>query len=121
MVYRDPAQGPRADAEAVAVRELADRAAKLRRAVLLPAIVAGVAGAIAGYLAVREIQFALFHVQLPWLSGLLGSLPPLAGGARIGQALGNALVARRAPAWLEAATQRHALPRGTLDDYRAVL
>ena len=101
--------------------ELAARAARLRRAILVPSIVLGVVGGIAGYLVIREVQFTFFQLQLPWVSGLLGCFPPLAGAFRLGRLAGNAVVAKRAPAWLEAATRRHGLPSHALDDYLPIL
>jgi len=117
--YRD--EFPAADPEELAVKELAARAARVRRGILVPAIVVGLLGAIAGYLAVREIQFAMLHAQMPWLSGVVGGVPPFAAALKVAQRAGDAAVARRAPAWVAEQLERHGLPPGSLDDFLSVL
>lgn len=116
-----PADFPPIDGEELAVKVLAARASRLRRAILFPGIVAGLVGAVVGYWLVREAQFALFNVQVPWISGVVGSLPPFAASLRITQKLGDAAVRKRAPQWVEEQIRRHRLQPGVLDEYTTVL
>ncbi|HVH47085.1 MAG TPA: hypothetical protein VM925_32300 [Labilithrix sp.] len=121
MPYREPIDFPPVDGEELAVKQLAARASRLRRTIIVPSIVAGLAGAVVGYLLVREVQFAMFHAQMPWLSGVIGCIPPLTAALRIAQKLGDAAVGKRAPAWVEEQIRLHNLPPGVLDEYLTVL
>jgi hypothetical protein len=118
---RDPLDFPRVDGEELAIRELAARASRLRRIILMPAIVAGLAGSVVGYLLVRDLQFTILHAQLPSLSGVVGGIPPFAAALRIAQKLGNAAVSTRAPAWVDEQIRLRDLPPGALDEYLTVL
>ena len=119
--YRESTDVALVDGEALAIKELAARAARLRRRIMIPCIAAGLAGAVAGYLLVREIQFAMVHAQMPWLSGVVGGIPPFSVSLRLAQKLGDAAVSKRAPAWVEEQIRVHDLPAGVLDDYLTVL
>ena len=122
MPFREaPSDFPPADGEELAVKELATRAARLRRVILLPTILAGVFAGIAGYLLVREIQFSMWNAQIPWLSGALGVFPPFAGALRLARYLSDAAVARRAPEWISEQAARHKIEASILEQYRSVL
>src|SRR6478736_5900902 len=102
MPFREaPADFPPADGEDLAVKVLAERAARLRRSILLPGIFGGLVAMILGYMLVRELQFAAFNAQIPWLSGALGGVPPFLASLRLTQMLGNIAVRKRAPAWID--------------------
>ena len=121
MPYREPIDFPPVDGEALAVKELAARASRLRRTILFPSIVAGLAASVVGYMLAREVQFALFQAQMPWLSGVIGGIPPFTASLRIAQKLGDAAVSKRAPAWVDEQLRLHNLPPGVLDEYLTVL
>lgn len=121
MPYRDATDFPARDAEELAIKEVAARASRLRRTILIPSIVIGVAGIVVGYLLVRELQLTMLHGQIPWLSGVVGGMPPFAAALRIGQKLGDAAVSKRAPAWIDEQIRLRKLPPGALDDYLIVL
>jgi hypothetical protein len=121
MAYRDVIDFPPVDGEALAIKELAARASRLRRRIFVPAIVLGLVASVVGYLLAREIQFATFGAQIPWLSGVIGGIPPFSAALRVGQKLGDVAVSKRAPGWVEEQIRVHQLPAGVLDEYLAVL
>lgn len=121
MAYRANEPPDDVDHEEIAVAALGRHARRVRQRILLPAIFGGLALAVGGYLVARELQFALMNAQWPWLSGVVGGLPPFAACVQIGRKMGDAIVRKRAPTWAADAVRTYELPEGSLDEFLEVL
>ena len=99
MPYRAPADVTEPpDPELAAARELHVRADRTHKLVLVPSIVVGLAAGVAGYLVVREACFATIGAHQPYVSGLIGMLPPFILAFRAARGIADALVRRAMPA-----------------------
>ena len=122
MVYRLSAR-PRLpdvddEVERAAILVLATNAARVRRATLLTGICFGLVASAVGYLVLRELQvFAFLGWYSPWLSAVVGGVPPFLGSIRVAGRVANSLVQRRAPTWIDEVTRLYRVKPSTLSEY----
>ena len=109
------------DAEALAGRELGQRAAKLRRRILLPHIIVGASLGIVGYFILREAQLGSFGMHMPYVTGGVSFVPCFLGSGWLGRRAADAAVRLKMRGWCAELIARHRLPAGALDDYAAFL
>lgn len=89
--------------------------------VLTLGAVGGLVSAVAGYLALRELQLAMYGLHFPWLTATVGGTPFLWAWLRSSRRLGDSIVRRRAPKWIEELVGRYRVPLATLDEYKDLI
>jgi hypothetical protein len=109
------------DAETLAGRELGERAAKLRRRILLPHLIVGATLGIVGYVILREAQLRSFGMHMPYVTGGVSFAPCFLGSGWLGRRAADAAVRLKMRGWCDELITRHRLSAGTLDDYAAFL
>jgi hypothetical protein len=115
MTYRAPGERDEPiDGEAAAIEELGRRARRLRHAVHVPVLLAGVFLGVVAYLLLREAILAYLGGHIPWLTGALTVGPIFALAFRIAPRLGDALAARALPKWRADVARRYGLDEAAL-------
>jgi len=109
------------EAEALAASELARRANRLHKLVIIPSILLGLVLGVAGYFLLRNVQFDLFGAHVPWLTGVLGVGGPVGGSFYVAERLAAFVKARRRGPWLEDVAARYGVPIEALEDYATLL
>jgi hypothetical protein len=119
LPYREPtapeAEPP--DAELEAARALHRRADRIRKAVLVPSILGGIALGFGGYLGLRELFFSAFGAHQPVVTGVVGMLPPVLAAFWLARAASDALVRRALPSWRAELARAHGLSEEALDEH----
>ncbi|MDI3284104.1 hypothetical protein [Polyangium sp. 15x6] len=111
--------GPEAEAEAAS--ELARRAKRLNKLVIVPCVVLGLVLGVVAYFLLRKLQLELFGRHIPWITGALGYGGPLGGSFHLAARAAAFFMARRRGPWLEDVAARYGVPVETLEDYAALL
>ncbi len=120
--YRDPSEAPEErDPEAAAIEELGRRAGRVRMLFIVPTLLVGIGVGVALYVLLRELQFALVHGHIPYVTGAVAFFPTFGGAMRLGPRLGDAAVRRRLPAWREELAQREGLDAAQLAETTKLL
>lgn len=109
------------DAEALAGRELGERAAKLRRRILVPHILIGAVLGVIGYVLLREVQLQRMGMHMPYATGGASFAPCFLGAMWLGKRAADAAVRLKMRGWCDELVKRHRLPAGALDDYAGFL
>lgn len=109
------------DAEALAARELAARASKLRKRIYVPHLVVGIALGIVGYLVLREAQLRSYGMHVPYVTAGMSFAPCFLGAVWLGRRAADAAVRLKMRKWCDELIARHRLAPGTLDDYASFL
>jgi len=60
-------------------------------------------------------------VHFPWLSATVGGVPFFLASLRISRRVGNSIVRRSAPRWVEELAARYRVPLATLAEYKDLL
>ena len=102
------------DHEAAAIEQLARRALRLRRAVIVPVLVAGMVLGLAAYAMLREVFLGRFGVNFPWATAAVTVGPIFTLAIRVAPRLGNAVAARALPRWRRELARRHGLDEALL-------
>lgn len=120
--YRRPSPGlPPPEAEEQAAAELTKRASRVRTFTIVPCVLLGLATGIAGYWALRELQFQIIGAHVPWLTGAVGIGVPFGGGLQAARRLSDGLVRWRRGAWVRQIASRYGLPEERLEEYGLLL
>jgi len=115
MTYRSPGEREEPiDGEAAAIEELTRRARRLRQAVHLPVLLAGIVVGVGAYIALRALILAQLGAHIPWLTGGLTVGPIFALAFRYAPKLGDALAARALPRWRAEIARRYGLDEASL-------
>lgn len=109
------------DPELVCATELHRRADRIRRFVLAPTLLAGIALGIGGYFALREVFFATMGAHQPYLTGAVSILPSFVLSLRAARWASDALVRARIDAWTSELVSRHGVARDVLDDHVRII
>ncbi|MDC0746448.1 hypothetical protein [Polyangium mundeleinium] len=109
------------EAEAAAASELARRAMRLNKLVIVPCISLGLVLGVAGYFLLRQLQLELIGRHVPWVTGVLGVAGPLSGSFYVASRVSAFLMARRRGPWIEDVAARYGVPVEALEDYTALL
>jgi hypothetical protein len=116
--YREPTDvSEPPDPELAAARDLHARAERIRKLVVVPTVLLGLAGGVVGYMVLREVFFAAFGAHQPLLTGVLGMLPPFLLSFRAAGAISDALVRRASPRWQRELAAHYTLDESILDDH----
>jgi hypothetical protein len=117
--YRD-ASAPEAeppDAELVCATELHRRADRIRRVILVPGLLSGIALGVVGYLALRELFFATLRAHQPYVTGLLTILPAFVGSLRAARWISDTVVGARVDGWSNELAKQHGVSAEALADH----
>ncbi len=122
MAYREPeAPVPEPpDAELEAARALHQRADRVRKIVLVPSILGGIALGFAGYLGARELFFAAIGAHQPVVTGVVGMLPPVLGAFWLARAASDVVVRRALPTWRAELARAHGVSEAALEEHARV-
>ena len=122
MPYRDPSEQPdETDPEAAAIAVLRTRASRVRTAIHVPLLLAGIAGGAVLYVVLRDLQFALNGAHIPWLTGVLSFVPTFGGSFWLAPRLADAVVRRALPTWRAALAKEHGLDPAELEETTRLL
>lgn len=95
---------PATDEEAVALAWLVAKARRVRRAVGLPILAAGLVAAAAGNWFFSRILFSAIDARAPYITVLLTALPIFVLGQALAAFAGRKVVLARSKAWIDAIT-----------------
>ncbi|HVK65886.1 MAG TPA: hypothetical protein VM694_15500 [Polyangium sp.] len=109
------------EAEAAAASELARRAMRLNKLIIVPCISLGLVLGVAGYFLLRQLQLELIGRHVPWVTGVLGVAGPLSGSFYVASRVSAFLMARRRGPWIEDVAAQYGVPVEALEDYTALL
>ncbi|HVK64622.1 MAG TPA: hypothetical protein VM694_09110 [Polyangium sp.] len=109
------------EAEAAAASELARRATRLNKLVIVPCISVGLILGVAGYFLLRQLQLEFLGRHIPWVTGVLGLAGPLRGSFYVASRVSAFLMARRRGPWIEDVAAQYGVPVEALEDYTALL
>lgn len=122
LPYRDPSEPPgETDPEAVAVAVLRKRVGRVRSAIHVPLLLAGIAGGAVLYVVLRDLQFARNGAHIPWLTGVLSFGPSFGGSFWLAPRLADAVVRRVLPTWRATLAKEHGLDPAELEETTRLL
>jgi len=121
--YREgtPPEPDPPDSELVCATELHRRADRIRRFVLVPTLLSGIAVGIAGYFALRELFFLALHAHQPYVTGFLSILPAFVFSLRAARWTSDAVVRARLDGWMTELGSKHGVSLEALADHARII
>jgi hypothetical protein len=123
VTYRQPASIPEEpeDLEAVAIQEIGRRAARVRKAIIVPMLLLALGMGAMLYDVFAELQYAWRGAHMPWLTGIAAFVPTFGGMLKIAPRIADAVVRLRLPVWRRSLAEQHGLDLAQLEETTRVL
>ena len=122
VTYREPStphDDP--DHEAVVIQELGRRVGRMRMAIIVPLLLAGIGLGGLLYELLAELQYAWRGAHMPWVTGIIAFAPTFGGIFKLAPYIADAAVRRRLPVWRRTLAAAHGLDLAQLEETTRLL
>lgn len=122
VTYREASPVPEEiDHESLVIAELTKATGRVRTAIVVPTLLAGLAAGAVLYVVLRDLQFAARGAHFPWVTACLSFAPLFGGSLKIAPRIADALIARLLPRWRRRLAAEHGLDLATLEETTRLL
>ncbi|MBI3182304.1 MAG: hypothetical protein HYZ28_09190 [Myxococcales bacterium] len=107
---------PSHEIELEAIEALAKRGARLSTYVAAPIIATGVLASFGLYFVLRELQFGMWGMHVPYVTAIAALAVTIAPAIAIARVMARAVVRGKRPGWIDELVRRHGIARATLEE-----
>jgi hypothetical protein len=122
VTYRQPSDPDEGlDPEAVAIAAISRRAGRVRAAVVVPLLLAGIGSGAVLYVVLRQLQFEATGAHIPWLTGTVSFAPTFGGAFWLAPRLAGRILRPLLERWRAELATAHGLDLGAFTEITRLL